>query len=551
MTAHPNDDHRLDAALQEVLEQHTDVLLAALGEDGYRIPLPPSVEELDHHGIPVPEERVTMVDVVVPADRLKVVEIWERAREARMAFGTVRTQSEPDRLMTLTIVSAHERHGVWLAALTDSDAAVPSGSTTEPDALVIPVRPRSATIYKNMTAIMTGIDANTTKMLGWSEEHMVGKRSTEFIHPDDQERAIDNWMAMLSNRGSQRVRLRHQCRYGGWLWIEVENICHDAEDPDDIVIEARISDISDEMGAHEALRFREQLFSRLAESLPTGVAQIERDGSVVFANGRLLTILDIPRAARIDDLLTSVDGDDALLVRDALAGAFDDGVDLDLEIEIHAPRDTHNRRCVISVVAVANQEGEPSALVCVNDITESARLRENLRERATFDVLTGCYNRGSVMHALDDALANGNGGDTAVMFIDLDKFKPVNDTLGHAAGDELLIHVANRLSEISRADDLVGRLGGDEFLLVCRNLADPLAQARAIADRVHFALCHPVLLAAGNVELTASIGVACAQPGSTSEALVSQADRAMYLAKHQRRGPVFADDADAREDLAD
>jgi PAS domain-containing protein len=100
-------------------------------------------------------------------------------------------------------------------------------------------------------------------------------------------------MDLVAHRGTQRVRLRHRCSDGSWLWIEVEQIHNGAENPDEVDVVSHISDISEEMAAHEALRRREQLFSRLAESLPSGVAQIQQDLSVVYANARLGTILGI------------------------------------------------------------------------------------------------------------------------------------------------------------------------------------------------------------------------------------------------------------------
>ena len=143
------------------------------------------------------------------------------------------------------------------------------------------------------------------------------------------------------------------------------------------------------------------------------------------------------------------------------------------------------------------------------------------------------------MAALAHALAEPDTH-TAALFVDLDNFKPVNDRLGHAVGDELLTVVADRLREVSRSGDLVGRLGGDEFLLVCRDLEDATETALAIAHRAHLALHEPVLLDSGTVDLGASIGVACSGPGVTADDLVARADRAMYTAKRDGSGPVLA-----------
>jgi diguanylate cyclase (GGDEF)-like protein len=178
----------------------------------------------------------------------------------------------------------------------------------------------------------------------------------------------------------------------------------------------------------------------------------------------------------------------------------------------------------------------------VNDITESARMREELTIRATFDALTGCYSRASVIAALDDALSADDDRMTAVIFIDLDKFKPVNDELGHAAGDELLVRVADSIKRLLRADDIVGRLGGDEFLIVCQRLEEP-GQPLAIAERVADLLHREFKLSIGTVAVCASIGVASSHDGATGESLVARADSAMYESKQQGRGrPVIFDE---------
>src|SRR5207237_4161487 len=128
--------------------------------------------------------------------------------------------------------------------------------------------------------------------------------------------------------------------------------------------------------------------------------------------------------------------------------------------------------------------GEVSgAIVCVEDVTDSVRLRGELEHRATYDVLTRCHNRASIMSTLEAALAAGATSTTGVAFLDIDGFKSVNDSLGHAAGDELLVVVADRLRAAVRGRDIVGRFGGDEFLIVCPDVGDP-AEALALAQRV-------------------------------------------------------------------
>ena len=115
-----------------------------------------------------------------------------------------------------------------------------------------------------------------------------------------------------------------------------------------------------------------------------------------------------------------------------------------------------------------------------------------------------------------------------MVYVDLDKFKPVNDTLGHAAGDEVLVQVADQLRIASRSDDAVGRLGGDEFLVLLRSVPGPEAAMQA-AQRIREALCGTFQLSSGAVELSASIGVAWTNGGTpTADELVKRADAAMY-----------------------
>ena len=288
---------------------------------------------------------------------------------------------------------------------------------------------------------------------------------------------------------------------------------------------------------HEAAHTGEPLFRRMADALPTGVVQIDQRYGVVFANRRLEAVLGVAaEELTLDRLLVPFEADDRQLLRLALDRAL--SLHGDDELEVDARVGTTSVRCAITIVPVTDQDGTPNALVTVNDITRSARLRDELRARATFDSLTGCHNRGSAMAALDMALVDASAV-IGVLFIDLDRFKPVNDRLGHAVGDELLAAVANRLRVVCRASDIVGRLGGDEFMVVCRDLHRDTDEALSIADRVHLALLHPFPLTDHTVEVGASIGVACGTSGMTAGDVLALADEAMYQAKRDGTGPVL------------
>jgi diguanylate cyclase (GGDEF)-like protein/PAS domain S-box-containing protein len=535
-----SDEQRPGAALESVRRAHPEAVFAAIGPDGFRVAMPASLGLAPHEIIPEPASRATMIDLVVPGDMMAVVTIWERALRSGAAAGTVHTRAEPERPMTLVFTDARERHGVWLGMLRDPDGAGQRPDEGRSGPLLVSRRPRTASMTKSWNGVITGIDERATRMLGWSAGDLVGVRSLEFLHPEDHERALGAWLEMLSKLESQRVRVRHKCRDGAWLWVETENFVQShGSDPQDAVVLTQISDISDEMAAYEALGRSERLFRRLAESLPFGLLQVASGGSLVYHNSRAATMLDVAGTTDLRDYLSAVVEQYRPALHAAFALTLEQGIDRELEVEIRQPGTGQPRRFAVSLIALTDQEAEPGALACLMDITESARLREVLRVKATFDTLTGCHNRASTLTFLNDLLTREERGVTGVIFIDLDRFKPVNDEYGHAAGDELLVHTAQQLTGLLRASDIVGRLGGDEFLLVCPELDGP-EQALAIADRVSEVLHRPVQLAGATLTVGASIGVALAGPGTTGDALIASADAAMYESKRRGGGqPVL------------
>jgi diguanylate cyclase (GGDEF)-like protein/PAS domain S-box-containing protein len=530
----------LDNALAALLERRHGSIGLALTDAAVRAPLP---DDESFKGLaPLPGEHATVVDFVVPTDRMTVVSTWERAQIAGIAQGTVRLISEPERSLTLAIIDARHSWNVWIGLLIpDESWAAESGEASLNSALLVPTRPRTARLYKNLYGIITDIDDRVTGMLGWTREQIVGHRSLEFLHPDDHERAIGQWLEMRARQTTQRVRLRHRHANGSLIWVEVENAYVGMDDPDRLVAIAHLTDISDEMAAHEAVQQREKLFRRLAESLPGGLFQVGVDRTIAYANARLASILGVGGCATLAEQLSTIAESDHPVLEELFTAAFERGLDGQAEVEIRLPGGDEVRRCLFTVTALTDEEGAPGAIVSATDITQDARIREELRVRATYDPLTGCHNRGSAMARLATELEKP--GALTVVFIDLDKFKPINDSYGHAVGDELLIEASRRIVAAARTEDIVARIGGDEFLLICRGIVDPV-KAMAVGERVRAMLHGPVVVAGHTIELTASIGVAVSLAESSSDLLVAQADAAMYESKRRGAGlPVMFDAA--------
>jgi diguanylate cyclase (GGDEF)-like protein len=168
---------------------------------------------------------------------------------------------------------------------------------------------------------------------------------------------------------------------------------------------------------------------------------------------------------------------------------------------------------------------------------QNAKLVEHMRHQAMFDPVTQLPNKRMLEDRVEEALARNRrvGEGFALFFLDLDRFKNVNDTLGHAAGDELLRQVADRLLVTMREEDTVARLGGDEFALLLPRV-DNVALARAIAERLYAALQRPFALGGQQVFITSSIGIALApEDGADHDTLLKNADMAMYQSKEQGR----------------
>ena len=421
-------------------------------------------------------------------------------------------------------------------------------------------------VRKSAAAEMIEVDDSMTMMLGWAPEDLLGKTSLDFIHPDDQTLAVENWMQMLGSAGpSAPLRFRHRRHDGSWLWVEMTN--HNfLDDPSHGCVVAEIVDISDQPAVaeelereraqddtaegrplllHEALRAREQLIHRLSEALPVGVLHVDVKGRVLYTNQRLHSIVDAERGTTFLDQLSTVAAEDKARVQEAFEAALQGGLDNDIEVRIvaaDAPGAKGCRQCTLSIRTLSNDSGETiGAVACLADVTESVRMRDELRLQATFDTLTTCFNRASTMEALSKMLDDGRPGECpAVIFVDLDQFKNINDHLGHASGDQMLEVVARRLQRAVREGDIVGRIGGDEFLVLCPGIGSPVEALRA-ATRVKESLRRPVKLGTAEVSCRASVGVAwSAARGIDPDTLIGQADAAMYEAKRADLGqPVL------------
>jgi diguanylate cyclase (GGDEF)-like protein len=382
---------------------------------------------------------------------------------------------------------------------------------------------------KNLTGVIVAVDDLVLDVLGFTREEMLGRRSTDFLHPDDHEQAFASWVRMLSDPGAPYVvQVRHRNAAGRWLWLEATNTI-DGEDPESVRTELVLIDRPPD----DRTTVSSQLLRHLAESLPFGIAQIDNDRSIVYSNRRLDEITGRAAGDDLAEWLLHLQAVDRPLFDKAVTAVLA-GDDTEVEVSLTHPA-LGIRRCGVILSALAGRSGYGTigALLCVTDITEQTQERAEILRQARHDDLTQCLNRSAMLDDLAAAVADRTSG-VAVVFLDLDRFKQVNDTLGHAAGDHLLRCIAERLRANSRNAG-IGRLGGDEFLVVAREIGSA-ELADQLGKRLARAVQRPLHLGGALIRPGCSIGVVwSADPAADPDALVATADAAMYEAKRRRR----------------
>jgi diguanylate cyclase (GGDEF)-like protein/PAS domain S-box-containing protein len=389
-----------------------------------------------------------------------------------------------------------------------------------------------------MGVIMSVADS-LVDLLGWRPEDLIGCKSHQFVHPEDQASAIAAWVSMVTTPGTTGYwRGRYQTADGNWQWVETANRL---ENTDLSVVYTSMTEITvEEVSIEEELRARTQMLSRLSDALPVGLFEIDTARRIKFTNDRLHLIVGSPPAATIAAQLNNLADEDQLGVEAALSAVLADQLIDDIEIRLHDPSRSSHRVCLLSLRALTDGAGAVSgAIGLLSDVTDRVQLRRELEIRASVDELTSCLNRGAILERLGTALTEDDSAvrGTAVVYIDLDRFKPVNDLVGHAAGDRLLAAVADRLRLAASDRDHIGRMGGDEFLVVCPEVEDATS-ALEIGERFSSFLRGTIDVGPHEVDLSASIGVAWTSEFVDGDVLIAQADAAMYQSKRGANSKV-------------
>ena len=293
--------------------------------------------------------------------------------------------------------------------------------------------------------------------------------------------------------------------------------------------------------SEQVLRALENRYGPLPEGVPSVAYIFEPgiEGRCLYISPSVEEVLGYPRRQWLEerglwDRLVHSDDADRVVSNEAECARSGEKLVQEYRLKATDGRDVWIRDEM--TVVVDRQTGEDPLFYGVFlDVSDRKRMESELERLALYDALTGVPNRALFADRLTHVLARrGRETATAVYFLDLDRFKRINDSLGHAAGDEVLREVAQRLLAVVRPEDTVSRFGGDEFTVLCESVGGVL-EAVSIADRLQRPLRNPLLAGGAELRLSASIGVALVEAGDEGDAerLIEDADAAMYRAKER------------------
>jgi diguanylate cyclase (GGDEF)-like protein/PAS domain S-box-containing protein len=375
------------------------------------------------------------------------------------------------------------------------------------------------------------------RLLGWDVDSWTGRSVLDLVHPDDLAMVLVSLESVQGKQVGNPIDVRIATADGGWLYLEVVGApLVGVAGLDGILITARDRT---QRRRFEVATDNDECFRSLVHHSPVITMLLDANGIVGSVSGAFARILGHDPELVIGTQLSewAVPGH-----RARLHAALDEAAHTRGTVNADATlRHRDGEREIPLEFNVVNLLDDPvvaGLVVSAFDVTVLREAQASLHHLATHDVLTGLANRSLLVDRIGEALARSRADvPVTLFFIDLDRFKPVNDLIGHEAGDRLLIEVAERLRSITRSTDTVGRLGGDEFVVISEGIED-VAEAQTLARRLEAVVSQPVVLGAGPTQVFASVGFARSDNESTSESLLAEADGAMYLIKAARRGEL-------------
>lgn len=373
------------------------------------------------------------------------------------------------------------------------------------------------------------------------------------IHVEDREKVAESLAHAMQEGSDGRIYLHYrmceQCGHGE-RWVEARGQVYFDEKNRPVRCIGTVLDITEKKYAEEAIRESAHQLTLLFSASPVGMVRRTSTGQFIEVNAAFLRLV-----GRTRDRLLSEHWEDLVpnehlpAVRKAMQQAIKQGVSDVFEKEF-----IHSNGQRVPVLEAFAAIGKQKDLVSfVVDISERKQAEERVRQSLLHDPLTGLPNRALLFDYSKHIFAHAmrTQRHSAIMYVDLDRFKPINDNYGHEVGDAVLREVARRLTSSTRADDMVFRLGGDEFLVLLPEITSDSC-AGEVARHIIHSLNQPLSVNSLELSISPSIGISIyPRDGADLEALVNSADAAMYQAKHSGRNNVqfYSEELAARSQL--
>jgi len=382
------------------------------------------------------------------------------------------------------------------------------------------------------------VNQTICRMLNYTEDELMSKDLTDITHTDDVGALIENLSLLQSGKVNQiNLERRYVRKDGKVLWgvANFSRLPNPDKSSNDLIIQ--IVDITERKEAEESLQIEKTFLDKLFESAPEGMVLVDNDGTIRNINAEFTRMFGYSKeeaiGTNVDELIAQEDEMDEAQKILQLVGM---GAREKFEA-IRYRKDGTPVTVSIIGAPVKYGDGQLAVYGIYRDISARKEAEKKLEYQARNDALTGLYNRRSFFERIDQELHYARRYDVqrALLFIDLDNFKQVNDKIGHEAGDLLLIEVTRRLRRTLRESDIIFRLGGDEFVVLVNNQFD--IQPKTVADRIIKELSKPYTIGKYEIDyVSASLGISIF-PGDGDDAstILNRADTAMYSAKKAGR----------------
>ncbi len=415
--------------------------------------------------------------------------------------------------------------------------------------LLFDANPLAMWVHDRDTLQILAVNEAAVRQYGWTRTQLLAMTVLDLLPPDDHPQFLEELLAgHPAGSGAGPARRRHRTRDGVLLTVDVQTTSFEADGRRATLTLAR--DVTERQELAAALETTGDQLREAQAVAKVGIWEWDIPVNHVRWSDELYRIFGLDAQAfpgTYEGYIAAVHPEDRAMVQATVERSLQTLEPFDFAHRCQLADGTV--RWMQCRGRVRSIDGQPVRMTgAAQDVTSSREAAEALSQLALHDPLTSLPNRSLFMDRLGQALRRLDRNDRvlAVLFVDLDRFKAINDRFGHAAGDETLLAVGGRLREVLRPHDTVARLGGDEFVVLCEDLENDRAAVR-VAERVLAALDRPILCGDDAVVSSASIGIALTRRSDvTPDALLRDADMAMYRAKETGRNRIEVFDNSAR-----